>query len=74
MQQAESEEVNRLKGIIKKLQAGIAVDNIDEAVASADAAAEEAAQAALAADRKRRAAEDQVAFGDDVPPDGDGDA
>ena len=62
--------MNRLKTIIKKLQAGIAVDNIEEAVASGDAVAEEAAaQAALVADRKRRATEDQVAFGDDMPPD-----
>lgn len=66
LQQAESEEVARLKAIIRKLQSGQAVDNIEAAVAeSADAGQDAAAMAAYEESRRRREEEDRIAFGED---------
>lgn len=55
----------RLKSIIKKLQSGQQVDNIESALAAADGEPDAEALAALEANRRKREAEDNVAFGDD---------
>jgi hypothetical protein len=62
--QAESEEVARLKSIIKKLQAGQILE-VEPDTPAASHEPDAAALAALEKDRERRAAEDGVAFGAD---------
>jgi hypothetical protein len=60
--------VARLKAIIRKLQSGQAVDNIEAAVAEgAEVGPDAASLAAYEESRRRREEEDRIAFGDDGP-------
>ena len=65
--QSEREEVARLKGIIKKLQAGQQVDSIDGPAAADGGEPDADALAALEANRRKRQEEDSIALGGDGP-------
>jgi hypothetical protein len=55
-----------LKAIIRKLQSGQAVDNLEAAVAeTAEAGPDAAAMAAYEESRRRREEEDRITFGED---------